>query len=172
MTFNDIGEIKKAGFTGFVSMKQLFLDSSVLPAIKGVYMVLNLDMNLHDFLPVGSGGYFKGKNPNVSISELKANWVENTIVVYIGKAGKDGSAAAICGIQYKGYTKHLLRAHVCKTCAACGIHFNLHKLSTIAPVDAGECPGYRRSLPDVGRKKAKGIGSSIMCFLVNNCSNC
>ena len=95
MTFYDIEEIKNAGFTGFIPMKQLFLDSSLLPAIKGVYMVLNLNKNPPEFLPVGSGGNFKGKNPNVSIFELKANWVENTIVVYIGKAGKDGSAATL-----------------------------------------------------------------------------
>ena len=37
-------------------------------------------------MAVGTGGYFKGKNPNVTLSELNANWVENTKVVYIGKA--------------------------------------------------------------------------------------
>lgn len=31
MTFNDIDEIKKAGFTGFKKMSELFLDSSMLP---------------------------------------------------------------------------------------------------------------------------------------------
>ena len=105
MTFNDIDEIKKTGFTGFITMKQLFLDSSVLPVIKGVYMVLNLDKNSPEFLQVGSGGHFKGKNPNVSMGELKTNWVENTIVVYIGKAGKYGSAATLRSRfrQYLGF---------------------------------------------------------------------
>lgn len=46
-------------------------------------------------MTVGTGGHFKGKNPNVSVSELKANWVDNTIIVYIGKAGKDGSNATL-----------------------------------------------------------------------------
>lgn len=86
MTFNDIDEIKKAGFTGFKKMSELFLDSSMLPASKGVYLVLNINNRPGEFLPVGSGGHFKEKNPNVSLEELKVNWVDNTKVVYIGKA--------------------------------------------------------------------------------------
>ena len=39
-----------------------------------------------NFLPVGTGGLFKGEDPNVSIAELQNNWVEGTPVVYIGKA--------------------------------------------------------------------------------------
>ena len=38
------------------------------------------------FLQIGSGGHFKGKDPNVSIEELRANWVDDTCVLYIGKA--------------------------------------------------------------------------------------
>jgi hypothetical protein len=86
MTFNDIDEIKKAGFTGFKKVGDLFLDSSMLPDSNGVYLVLNADNKPADFLTIGSGGHFKGKNPNVSQTELKSNWVDNTKVVYIGKA--------------------------------------------------------------------------------------
>ncbi|HZK09309.1 MAG TPA: GIY-YIG nuclease family protein [Bacteroidales bacterium] len=86
MTFNDIDEIKKAGFSGFKKMSELFLDSSMLPNNNGVYLVLNIDNKPGDFLTVGSGGHFKGKDPNISLAELKSNWVENTKVVYIGKA--------------------------------------------------------------------------------------
>ncbi len=94
MDFNDIELIKKAGFTGFKKMCELFINSSTIPKTKGVYLILNTDMK-SDFLIVGTGGHFKGKNPNVSIAELKSNWVENTIVVYIGKAGKDDSSATL-----------------------------------------------------------------------------
>ncbi len=86
MTFNSIEEIKKAGFSGFKKMGELFLDSSTLPDCSGVYLVLNADNKPGDFLAIGTGGHFKGKNPNVSIVELKANWVDNTKVIYIGKA--------------------------------------------------------------------------------------
>ncbi len=53
---------------------------------KGVYLILNIDNKAGEFLAVGSGGHFKGKNPNVSQKELNENWVENTKVLYIGKA--------------------------------------------------------------------------------------
>lgn len=95
MDFNNIEEIKKAGFTGFKKMRELFVDSSSIPRTKGVYLILNLDNKPPEFLPVGTGGYFKGKNPNLSIGELKSNWVDKTIVVYIGKAGKDSSSATL-----------------------------------------------------------------------------
>jgi len=94
MDFKGIDDIKKAGFTGFKTMRDLFSDSSSIPKIKGVYMVLN-PTKKGEFLTVGTGGHFKGKNPNVPISVLKANWVEDTLVVYIGKAGKDGSSATL-----------------------------------------------------------------------------
>lgn len=86
MNFNDIDEIKKAGFIGFITMRELFLDSSVLPNNNGVYLVLNIDNKPGEFLTVGSGGHFKGKNPNIPLADLKLNWVNNTKVIYIGKA--------------------------------------------------------------------------------------
>jgi hypothetical protein len=86
MTFNDIDEIKKAGFIGFKKMSELFLDSSMLPDNNGVYLVLNIDNKPGEFLTIGSGGHFKGKDPNISLADLKSNWVDNTKVVYIGKA--------------------------------------------------------------------------------------
>ena len=95
MNFNNIDDIKKAGFVGFKTMQELFGDSSQLPAIKGVYLVLNLDTKAPSYLQVGSGGHFKGKNPNITIPELKSNWVDKTIVVYIGKAGRETSSATL-----------------------------------------------------------------------------
>ena len=86
MTFNDIDELKKNGFIGFRKMSELFLDSSILPDNNGVYIVLNSENKPADFMTIGTGGFFKGKDPNVSLVELKSNWVENTKVVYIGKA--------------------------------------------------------------------------------------
>jgi hypothetical protein len=86
MNFDDIDHIKKEGFSGFVKISDLFFDSSMLPDDKGVYFVLNVENRPGEFLTIGSGGYFKGKNPNVSLAELRSNWVEDTKVVYIGKA--------------------------------------------------------------------------------------
>jgi hypothetical protein len=85
MNFKSIDAIQAAGFTGFKKMGDLFQDNSTIPSAPGVYMVLNLDGD-PVFLAKGTGGYFKEKEPNVTVSELKSNWVDDTMVVYIGKA--------------------------------------------------------------------------------------
>ncbi len=36
------------------------------------------------------GGHFKGKNPTAEMDTIIGNWVENTKVLYIGKAGGNG----------------------------------------------------------------------------------
>ena len=87
MNFNNLSEIKKAGFIGFKKMSELFKDSSMLSEEKGVYFVLYLSNKPPRFMSIGTGGHFKGKNPNVSIAKLKSNWVDDAIVVYIGKGG-------------------------------------------------------------------------------------
>jgi hypothetical protein len=94
MNFNNIDEIKKEGFVGFKKIKDLYFNPSVIPDTKGVYLILKPDKK-PNFLQIGTGGHFKGKNPNVSIEELKSNWVPDTIVIYIGKAGKEGSNATL-----------------------------------------------------------------------------
>ena len=94
MNFKEIEEIKREGFKGFKTMRELFKDNTAISKMQGVYMVLNLSKE-KEFLTVGTGGHFKGKNPNVSIQELENNWVEDAIVVYIGKAGGEGSGATL-----------------------------------------------------------------------------
>ena len=93
MDYNDIEQIKKDGFVGFVPIKNLIEDDFVIPAGKGIYLILNLSSAKPEFLFKGTGGYFKGKEPNVSIAKLNENWLDDTIVIYIGKAdiGKKGS---------------------------------------------------------------------------------
>lgn len=95
MDFNNIDEIKKAGFVGFKKMDELFLNNSSIPKIKGVYMILNSNYKKAEYLQIGTGGHFKGKNPNISVEELKSNWVDNSLVVYIGKAGSETSSATL-----------------------------------------------------------------------------
>jgi hypothetical protein len=47
------------------------------------------------FLETGTGGFFKGKDPNVPVEVLQQNWVESSPTVYIGKAGDPGKTAAL-----------------------------------------------------------------------------
>ncbi len=107
MDFNNIDEIKKAGFIGFKKMSELFIDSSSISKTKGVYLVLNPNYKKAEYLQIGTGGHFKGKNPNVLIDELKANWVDNSLVVYIGKAGSETGAATLNSRlkQYSAWTR-------------------------------------------------------------------
>ncbi len=95
MNFNCIDELKKNGFTGFKTVKELWENKSVIPKIKGVYLVINPKPNDNEFLKISVGGHFKNKNPNVSLQELKNNFVENSKVIYIGKAGSPTGKATL-----------------------------------------------------------------------------
>src|SRR5258705_9046088 len=94
MKFNSIKELELNGYSGFINVSDLTADSSNIPKQKGVYLVLDLNGSPY-FVKKGSGGYFKGNEPNVPIFELDKKWVLNTIVLYIGLAGKNGSYATL-----------------------------------------------------------------------------
>ena len=82
-----VNALKMDVFNGFVRVFNLRGDAlKDIPDVPGVYMVLRDSVERPDFLVRGSGGYFKGKDPNVPLSELCANWVEGANVLYIGKA--------------------------------------------------------------------------------------
>jgi hypothetical protein len=91
-----IDDLKAAGFKGFVTIGELRERGwSMIPKQMGVYVVARTSESAPKFLNVGSGGHFKGKDPNVSIVELLNNWVNGTCVVYIGKAGGKTSGATL-----------------------------------------------------------------------------
>ena len=48
-----------------------------------------------EFLHESVGGHFKGRNPTVNITDLQANWVKDTKVIYIGQAGGGNSNATL-----------------------------------------------------------------------------
>ena len=67
MKFQTIEEVKNSGFEGFVPIEQLRPDKSAIPSGAGVYLVVRETNTAPRFLSEGTGGYFKKKNPNVSI---------------------------------------------------------------------------------------------------------
>ncbi|MEH7224460.1 hypothetical protein V7112_11695 [Bacillus sp. JJ1566] len=95
MDYNNLKSIKDYGFEGYIPVSQLMQDHSIIPHIRGVYMVLYTPDYSPEFLMEGTGGFFKGKDPNVPLEELKDNWVNDTKVVYIGKAGGEKSSATL-----------------------------------------------------------------------------
>lgn len=105
MDFNNIDELKKYGFSGFKKIHELFIDSSSIPKTKGVYVILNPNYKKSEYVITGTGGYFKGKNPNVALTELELNWVDNSVILYIGKAGNESGKANLQSRlrQYLGF---------------------------------------------------------------------
>lgn len=82
----EIENYRKDGFIGFVPVSKLRGNTKVVPESGGVYIVVRESDKAPEFLTEGTGGFFKGKNPNVSIEELKVNYVADSKIVYIGKA--------------------------------------------------------------------------------------
>ena len=87
MDYSDIKSISNNGFSGFVAVSDLWIDSSQIPRERGIYLILNPNFENPQFIFPGVGGFFKGKNPNVSTQELESNHVPGSLVAYIGKAG-------------------------------------------------------------------------------------
>lgn len=92
---NSINSLKENGFTGFNTVKELWKDRSDIPKGKGVYLVLNPEPNKKEFIFPGVGGFFKGRNPNVSIEILNQEFNPGSLIVYIGKAGSHTGSATL-----------------------------------------------------------------------------
>lgn len=96
--------LKSIGFNGFKTIEELNQNDKCIPNVMGVYLVLRVSLDNPSFLTKGSGGFFKGKDPNVQIAELQNNWVRDEHILYIGKAGSFNSSATL-----KSRLKQLIR---------------------------------------------------------------
>ena len=86
---SELSQLREYGFEGFKTVGELMDNHSMIPSNSGVYVFLRVNDEEPTFLEKGTGGFFKRsapRNPNVSIAELKANWVDGASIVYIGKA--------------------------------------------------------------------------------------
>ncbi|MCP2038173.1 hypothetical protein [Chryseobacterium sp. HSC-36S06] len=88
-----LDELKSYGFKGFRTIAELIKNNYTdIPKVRGVYVLLYHKL-IPEFVEVGTGGHFKARNPDVPIETLKDNWVDDSSIIYIGKAGaEDGSA--------------------------------------------------------------------------------
>ena len=93
--FGSHEEMREHGFEGFRTISDLDADRKLMPGIRGVYILSRVSVEPPEFVDPGTGGFFKGKNPNVDIDVLEKNWVPDTITVYIGKAGSRTGKATL-----------------------------------------------------------------------------
>jgi hypothetical protein len=93
MWLSRIEEIRQRGFEGFIPIFALQRSLCCeVPDTHGVYLVLGLSRLAPRLCDESTGGYFMGKNPTVPIKRLEKKWVENALVLYIGKAGPSRNA--------------------------------------------------------------------------------
>lgn len=81
--------LRSAGFTGFMRFSDLH--SADVPRGPGVYVVLRSGLCEPAFLPTSPAGWINNRDPSVSVETLRANWVSNSEVLYIGKASWGGT---------------------------------------------------------------------------------
>lgn len=73
------------GFEGWITFDAL-RSTDPCPEVGGVYVVARDEASVPSFLATSCGGWFKDRDPTVSLDEVHANWVEGAEIVYIGKA--------------------------------------------------------------------------------------
>ncbi len=84
-----VAALKEQGFVGFKTVRELKNDCSMIDEVMGIYVVLRASEKEPEFLTVGTGGHFKDREPNVTVEELKSNWLPGCPILYIGNAKKD-----------------------------------------------------------------------------------
>ena len=88
MYFDSIDHIRQSGFEGFETVGVLRESKCRYVSDKfGVYLVLRPNTTRPCFLDESKGGHFKGRNPTVAIKALEDKWVDDALVLNIGKAG-------------------------------------------------------------------------------------
>jgi hypothetical protein len=91
-----IDGLRDVGFSGFVRFASL--PSSRVPEGSGIYVVVRpTSAGVPAFLDRSPAGWFKGKDPSITLARARDNWVDGTEVVYIGKA--DGGITARRGLR-------------------------------------------------------------------------
>lgn len=78
--------LEDAGFEGFVPFADLFGSGLTdVPSVPGVYVVVREPNIPATFLDANPGGRFKDRDPTELPDVLKAKWIDDCSVLYIGK---------------------------------------------------------------------------------------
>jgi hypothetical protein len=88
VNLGSIDDIRQRGFHGFLPISALQTSKCCqVPNEPGVYLILGRNSAQPEFLVESVGGHFKKRNPTVSVDRLQEKWVENALILNIGKAG-------------------------------------------------------------------------------------
>jgi hypothetical protein len=88
MIFDDIKDMKDAGFQGFCTIESLIESGcSEVPLQSGVFLVVWPSESVPQFLQQSAAEDFKGRNPSLPEETLQDRWVQGAKVVFIGRAG-------------------------------------------------------------------------------------
>jgi len=66
-----------------------------VPAAPGVYVIVRDTPSPPVFLPASPAGRLRGRDPSLPVAELEDAWVEDTCLLYLGKAGGVGTHATL-----------------------------------------------------------------------------
>jgi hypothetical protein len=81
-------DLERRGFQGFLTFAALNrIGLSVIPSTPGCYAVLHTAGGSPAFLERSPAGWFKGKDPTISISDLQSAWLADCETIYIGQSG-------------------------------------------------------------------------------------
>ena len=80
-----------AGFEGFLPLRSVLENLSLIPGRPGIYIVVRTSRSRAQFNPSSKAGRFKGRDPTYPVEKLKEKWIPGATVVYIGKAGPAAS---------------------------------------------------------------------------------
>ena len=88
VNLGSIEGIRKSGFHGFLPISALQTSRCCeVPNEPGVYLILRPNSARPEFLVESVGGHFKRRNPTVLVDRLQENWVEDALILNIGKVG-------------------------------------------------------------------------------------
>ena len=78
------------GFAGFVTFDELLTGGLAdVPDGDGVYVVVRTLTGPPSFLGASLGGRHKGKDPTIPMDTLEAKWVDDAVVLYVGRAPRN-----------------------------------------------------------------------------------
>jgi hypothetical protein len=82
-----ISDLRERGFVGFVPVARLSDEPVQAPSDSGVYAIVCEAVETPRFLERSDAGWWKGKDPTVTLDRLAAEWVPGAQTLYLGDAG-------------------------------------------------------------------------------------